>query len=115
MPRLSDLVLDSKLNAEFRDSATIHSFLEIDDVGGRSTREESWETEQSLGRGGFGQVRLERCVTSGTKRGILRAVKIIDTQSNLYRFLDFNTELEAIAKFSNDRVSKDAFWGPQTL
>jgi hypothetical protein len=105
MPRLSDDVVDSKLSTEFRDSATIHSFLDIDNIGGRSTREERWEIKRFLGKGGFGQVRLERCVTSGAKLGALRAVKIIDTQSNLYKALDFNRELEAIAKFSKDRVS----------
>lgn len=67
MPRLCDLVLDSKLDTVLRDSTTIHSFLEIDDVGGRSTREERWERERVLGRGGFGQVRLEKCVTAGPK------------------------------------------------
>jgi hypothetical protein len=105
MPR-SDLVVDSKLDTKFRDSATIHSFLEIDDVGRRSTREEEWKIEQSLGRGAFGQVRLERCVTPGVKCGFLRAVKIINTESNLYKSLDFTRELEAIAKFSQDRVSR---------
>jgi hypothetical protein len=106
MPRPSDLVVDSRLNTEFRDSVTIHSFLEIDEAGERSCREEHWKVERSLGHGGFGQARLERCATVGGNQGALRAVKIIDTQSKSYKSLDFNRELEAVAKFSHIRVSK---------
>jgi serine/threonine protein kinase len=105
MPRLSDLVVDSKLNAEFRGSVTIHSYLEIDEAGERSCREEHWKSERPLGHGGFGQVRLERCATVGIYEGDLRAVKVIDTQSKSYKSLDFNRELEALAKFSHNRVS----------
>jgi hypothetical protein len=105
MSRLPDLVLDSRLRTEFRDSITIHSYLEIDDAGGRYSREEYWTRDQFLGRGGFGQVRLERCATKGTMEGSLRAVKIINKPLDPSESLDFNRELEAIAKFSNDRVS----------
>lgn len=105
MSRLSDLVVDSKLNTEFRNSITIHSFLEIDEAGRRSSREEQWRLEQSLGRGGSGQVRLQSCVTAGRHYGALRAVKSIDTQSKLNKSLDLNRELEAIGKFSHNRVS----------
>jgi hypothetical protein len=106
MSRLPDLVLDSRLRTDFRDSVTIHSFLEINEVGRRYFREEHWKRERDLGHGGFGRVRLERCVTIGIKQNALRAVKIIDKQSNPFNSLDFNRELEAIAKFSNDRVSQ---------
>jgi hypothetical protein len=106
MPRQSDLVEDSKLNAEFRDSMTIHSYLEIDEAGRRSSREEYWKLERPLGQGGFGQVWLERCTTVGITQGVFRAVKSIDTKSKSYKSLDFNRELEAVAKFSHNRVGK---------
>jgi hypothetical protein len=106
MSRLPDLVLDSRLRTEFRDSITIHSYLEIDEVGGRFSREEHWKWEQFLGRGGFGQVRLERCIAKGIEQDSLRAVKIINKPSNPSESMDFNRELETIAKFSNDRVSQ---------
>jgi hypothetical protein len=106
MSRLPDLVLDSRLRTQFRESITIHSYLEIDEVGGRFSREEHWKWERFLGRGGFGQVRLETCVTTETKQDFVRAVKIINKPLNPSESLDFNRELEAIAKFSNDRVSQ---------
>ena len=105
MSRLPDLVLDSKLHTQFRDSITVHSYLEINNVGVRFSQEEHWKSERFLGRGGFGQVRLERCITKGVKQDSLRAVKIISKPSNPYKSLDFNRELETIAKFSNSRVS----------
>jgi hypothetical protein len=106
MSRLPDLVLDSKLSTYFRGPTTIHSFLEINEAGGRSSREEHWEWKQDLGQGGFGQVRLEKSVTLGVKQDTLRAVKVINKQSNPSRSLDLSRELEAIAKFSNGRVSQ---------
>jgi hypothetical protein len=105
MARLPDLVVDSRLCTDFCDSVTIHSFLKINDVGRRSSREEHWKWERFLGRGGFGQVRLERCITAGIKQDTLRAVKIINKQSSPSKSLDVNRELEAIAKLSNNRVS----------
>jgi hypothetical protein len=102
--RLPDLVLDSRLRTEFFDSTTTHSYLEIDDNGRRFTRIESWKREQFLGRGGFGEVRLEKCVTMGAKQGSVRAVKSIDKPRDSSGSMGYNKELEAIAKFSNDRV-----------
>jgi serine/threonine protein kinase len=105
MPRQSDLVVDSKLDAEIRGSITIHSFQDIDDSGRRSFQEEYWQSVKPLGQGGCGQVRQEKCI-AGTKLGALRAVKIINTQTKLNQSLDFNRELEAVAKFSHNRVSQ---------
>lgn len=105
MSRLPDLVRDSRLRTKFRDSIIIHSYLEIDEIGGRFSREEYWKWERYLGRGGFGQVQLQRCVAKGAKRDSLRAVKIINKPLDSSGSLDFNRELETIAKFSNDRVS----------
>jgi len=109
MPRFSDLVRDSRLDTEFRNSTTIHTFPEAGDVGGWFVCEEQWESQKLLGTGKLGEVRLERCVTPGTKHGALRAVKRIDTQGSLCRPVDIDRELETLAKFSNSRVSKTAF------
>ncbi|KAH8696945.1 kinase-like domain-containing protein, partial [Phaeosphaeriaceae sp. PMI808] len=106
MSRLPDLVLDSRLRTQFRDSIIIHSYLEVDNVGGRFSREEHWKSERFLGRGGFGYVRLEKCIANGTSRNSLRAVKIINKPLNLSESTDFNRELEAISKFSNDRYKR---------
>lgn len=105
MPRLSDLVRDSSLNTEFRDSITVHSYREINAVGRRFLREEHWESGRVLGRGGFGQVQLQKCV-AGAKQNSLRAVKVVNKPSDTGGSLNLNRELEAIVKFSNDRVSK---------
>jgi hypothetical protein len=104
MSRLPDLVLDSRLHTEFRESITVHSYHEIGG-GRRFFREEHWKQERFLGRGGFGQVRLERCITQRTKQNSLRAVKVINKPLHPSESLDLNRELEAIAKFSHDRVS----------
>lgn len=105
MSRLPDSVLDSRLRTEFRDSIIAHTYLEIDNAGRRFSRKEHWKLEQFLGRGGFGLVRLERCVGKGINQNSLRAVKIISKPLNPSESVDFNRELEAISKFSNDRVS----------
>lgn len=101
MPRLPDLVRDSNISTEFHDSLIVHTFHEINEAGRRSSRKEYWKHEKPLGRGGFGQVRLEKCITGSTQEAAVRAVKIIHKGSTL----DFNRELETIAKFSNRRVS----------
>jgi hypothetical protein len=108
MSRLPDLVLDSRLRTQSRGSTTVHSYLEIDESGGRFSREEHWRLERSLGRGGFVQVRLERCVTKGSGHNSLRAVKMINKRLDPTASVDFNRELEAISKFSHERVSKIA-------
>jgi hypothetical protein len=104
MPPMLDLVQDSRLITRFLENGTtVHSFIEPDGARRRIHREEYWKREQRVGSGGFGQVQLEKC-TEGKKRGNMRVVKIIDKQSNSPKPIDFNRELEAIAKFSHDRV-----------
>lgn len=105
MSRLSDLVHDTRLNTSIEDNITIHQYDESDDENdARSTlRSERWEQTNHLGRGGYGDVWLQQCVSG--KRGYeRRAVKII---SRLYLKDKDNymAELEAIAKFSQRRVS----------
>lgn len=102
MPPPLDLVQDSKLITDFRDGYTIHTFTEPS-----GHRKEYWKSERRLGRGGSGQVQLERCA-AGEKKDLKRAVKIISRRSNPTRtgWVDLERELEAIAKFSQSRVSE---------
>jgi serine/threonine protein kinase len=98
----SDLVRDSKLHTEFPSGITKH----VKYVSSRSARqgrlrvEESWKRQQTLGRGSFGQVWLETCI-SGPDQGKLRAVKEIAKGGSA---IDYERELEAIAKFSHSNV-----------
>jgi len=101
MSRLPDLARDSLLYTEARGQVTTHFFPEVDEAGRRSYRTEQWKYERALGT--RGRVRLERCISSGQRQSNLRAVKRIDKESRPQR--DISRGLEAIAKFSNDRVS----------
>ena len=104
MPPILDLVADSRLEARFpNDGTTVHTFIELDKSHRRIQREEYWKRERYVGRGGFGRVQLEKCI-AGEKRNSLRAVKVIDKPSNSTKTTDLYRELEAIAKFSHDRV-----------
>jgi hypothetical protein len=108
MPPLVDLVRDSKLETEFRDSSiTIHTFIEPSGKGWRTLRKETWELARSLGSGGFGQVQLQRCI-SDERPDIVRAVKIINKHSGAAKGepIDLRRELETIAKFSHNRVGQ---------
>lgn len=103
MPPPLDLVQDSKLDTSFPTvGLTVHTFVEPSGSRRRAVREEHWKRERRLGRGGYGQVFLERCI-SGERGVALRALKVIDKHES--RFAHFNRELEAIAKFSHQRVS----------
>jgi serine/threonine protein kinase len=104
MSQVSDLVQDTKLFTHFKDSITIHTFRDIDTERGHFNREEHWKREQHLGRGGFGQVYLQKCVV-GTKQGSMRAVKVVHKPADSHICRSLDRELEAIAKFSHDRVS----------
>ncbi|KAK0619201.1 kinase-like domain-containing protein [Immersiella caudata] len=60
--------------------------------------EEIWKRQRFLGRGGFGGVWLEKCVSGlGHKTGYLRAIKEIPNLAGV----DFTRELEALATFSS--------------
>lgn len=67
--------------------------------------EETWQRKRTLGNDAYGTVWLEECIaSSGPRRGEseLRAVKDIQKQPNVSSD-EFHRELEAIAKFSNNR------------
>lgn len=103
-PNISDLVIDSKLEVESFDDHIIQTRLVSNAVTGqRRTREqERWERIKVLREGAYGTVSLEKC-TGGPSSGELRAVKSLKNATtvgpaNYYR------ELEAIAKFSQQKV-----------
>jgi hypothetical protein len=102
---LSDLVLDSKLQAEAFDDHT----LQTNYISNPSTRErrvrveEKWQRTKKLGSGSHGVVWLEKCL-SGPNSGQLRAVKELRKDASHESTLDYRRELEAIAKFSQERV-----------
>ncbi|CAI6336370.1 unnamed protein product [Periconia digitata] len=97
MSRVPDLVADSKLPVVFRDLLTVHLYRGIDESGRRSVEKQHWKWDERLGRAGYGQVFLQKCVTNGAKKGSVRAVKIIEKN-----VLGYVRELETIAKFSNE-------------
>lgn len=88
---------------------TVHKFEESDPSSGRRlvTRSEHWQPHKRIGRGGFGSVWLEKCSQgrqgSSVQDAAVRAVKRIDLDTQLGS-IDYNRELEAIAKFSHARV-----------
>ncbi len=70
-------------------------------TGRRPTRvEQKWEVTKELGWGSFGVVNLQTC-TSGPASGQLRAVKQIRKGP-----ANYDRELEAIAKFSQEKVTR---------
>ncbi|GIZ43255.1 hypothetical protein CKM354_000648700 [Cercospora kikuchii] len=96
MPRATDIVLLTKLEAHLTETAhTVHT-KHINEDG-----ETVWKRDaRCLGRGGFGEVFREECI-DGPLRGTLRAVKLIQRpNSSRSQRIDFSRELEAIARFS---------------
>ncbi|KAJ5951483.1 Tetratricopeptide-like helical [Penicillium vulpinum] len=115
MARLPDLIRDSKLETYFLPDCsveTVHKFQESDPTSGQRlvTRLEHWQRQQRVGRGGFGSIWLEKLTKGGrpggkAQYGALRAVKQIDIDTRL-RPIDYDRELEAIAKFSHYRYER---------
>ncbi|KAM0441198.1 hypothetical protein ACHAPT_000504 [Fusarium lateritium] len=109
MPRnkipLSDLVRDSQIETRPLGSHGVeHVLYET----GRSARRrrvpktELWTRGRQLGQGYFGTVHLQTCTDGGMDR--LRAVKEVKKFVVVGQEVDYNRELEAIMKFSNDKV-----------
>lgn len=68
-----------------------------------SSRSETWESyKQPIGSGGQGTVFLQGC-TSGSRVGQCRALKVIHCRE-AKRQKQYLREIEAMAKFSNERV-----------
>jgi hypothetical protein len=110
MARVSDLIRDSRLETFFLPDCsveTVHTSRESDITSRRRVvaRSEHWKRLSKIGGGAYGSVWLEKCIKDSHQRNIhaLRAVKQIDLDSRLGP-IDYNRELEAIAKFSHARV-----------
>lgn len=97
---LPELVRDSRLDATFHPNEqtptkTIHQKYS----GRRSFMQEIWTRKKYLGSGGYGVVWLER-----RECGQLRAVKELRIRKSALKDDDYVRELEALAKFSQDKV-----------
>ena len=106
VPPISDLVVDSKLETHFHQNGTIHTYLDVTRGRQRVSRQEHWRWKRDLGQGGYGRVWLETC-TEGKTRGSSRAVKMVRKQLGSSCAIDYNRELEAIAKFSHHKVTRN--------
>ena len=131
MSEESDIVQRTRLTTTFRrDGTTLHTFVETratdesddddndsdndDDpahpqerrpnVVERYERKEYWKGNRRIGRGGFGRVLLQCCVKGG-EYGAVRAVKILDKPQKSSLVKDLRSELEALARFSDEKVS----------
>ncbi|KAJ5820546.1 hypothetical protein N7474_006137 [Penicillium riverlandense] len=102
----SDLVNDSKLPVRFSTDYTHHDVFESDPRPGQQIRRrrktETWRKEKHIGEGGFGGVWLEQCLTTDSQTKF-RAVKVIPKVSPFSQAIDYTRELEAIAKFSQEK------------
>ncbi|KAK3683414.1 kinase-like domain-containing protein [Podospora appendiculata] len=116
----SDLVKDSELETKFFDDHLRHIFYRrgTNATDRRIRLSEKWVRNRQLGSGSFGTVWLETCkktVRQGTPT--TRAVKEIKVDPRI----DITRELEAIAKFSNNKFepcfvrSYGWFRGPESI
>lgn len=102
---LSDLVRDSKLETQLLGSSIQHIFYDTGSSAKqrRVRREERWARQKFVGQGAYGRVYLEQCETGGSSR--LRAVKEIKKSVTIGEEIDYMRELEAVAKFSHQKVN----------
>ncbi|KAJ5314102.1 Magnesium transporter [Penicillium atrosanguineum] len=104
MFQVSDLVKDTKLPTKHDPEYTTHTFLESTSVSGRRgrrrEREELWTKKRHLAIGIFGTVWLEVCASDGNRLRTVKEVRKIAPDS---KTIDYSRELEAIAKFSQER------------
>ncbi|KAL0937138.1 calcium/calmodulin-dependent protein kinase type 1B [Colletotrichum truncatum] len=112
MPPHSDLVQESKLETIFFPTYTEHTFYKRG-ASGREWRirvQEQWQRERRLGQGAYGTVWLETCDRPAKKNGpAVRAVKEIPLDPSTSEGIDYYQELEAVMKFSQDRVYTPSF------
>ena len=111
MPPVSDLVKDSKLQTEFCQGYTQHvHYISGDTPRQRKVRkEERWERGRSLGNGTFGTVWLEKLITENSEeKSKYRAIKEMRKGPSRSKPTDYSRELEAIAKFSHQKVRESS-------
>ncbi|CAH0033640.1 unnamed protein product [Clonostachys rhizophaga] len=104
---VSDLVRDSKLETIIASNASVVRHISyVSNPRMRQRRlkkEETWRRRKKLGSGSFGCVWLEERL-DGDDTGRLRAVKeITKSREGKRSEIDYNRELEAIAKFSHSK------------
>ena len=68
----------------------------------RKQEKKVWKVEQCLGRGGFGEVRLEK----STEDGKVRTVKMIATAGTDLSSDECEKELKALLEFSKPKVGQ---------
>src|SRR6266480_4165947 len=109
MPPISDLVRDSKLETTFYEKYTQHVYR----VSGANPRqrkmrkEEHWERRRNLGTGTFGTIWLEKLITDNGEEKY-KAVKEIRKSMQRSGAIDYSRELEAVAKFSHQKVRRSS-------
>jgi len=106
MARLPDLVRDSKLETQILDGYVVHTYYESDPVSRKRAvpRLEHWRRRRLIGEGSYGSVWMEECI-KGQRDVQVRAVKKISALARQHaKPIDYNRELEAIAKFSHPNV-----------
>jgi hypothetical protein len=102
---LPDLVRDSKLETQIFTDHTVQTVYVSDPTTGQRCVpiEQRWHVAEQLGSGSFGVVYLEKCV-SGPALGQVRAVKQLRKGGS--NASNYARELEAIAKFSHEKVRR---------
>ena len=106
MNRVSDLVQDAELQTRFHPEYTAHIYIETGPTAQQRAilREEHWKRQRKpVGSGSYGNVWLEQC-ESGHREVELRAVKEVDKNPHDFKQIDYHRELEAIMKFSHQKV-----------
>ncbi|KAK7414264.1 hypothetical protein QQX98_006861 [Neonectria punicea] len=99
---LPELVRDSKLPTILQHDLTIHA----KPPGRRNApRQAIWRQERILGHGGYGVVSLQRRWSKGSATPDFRAVKQIQISNPGSGVGSFVHELEALAKFSQDKYA----------
>ena len=116
MPPISDLVRDSKLETTFCLGYTQHEYHVSGDTPRqrRMRVEERWKRGRNLGTGSFGIVWLEKLIVENGEEKY-RAVKEIRKGMQRSKAIDYSRELEAIAKFSHQKVQKSSFFSTLLL
>lgn len=100
---LPDIVRDAKLEAEISSTQTKNVFHKSTPTVRRMRIEELWVRDMELGHGAYGIVHLERCEQKTKTK--LRAVKQIRKIIAPGHAFDYASELEAVMKFSHQKVS----------
>lgn len=108
---LSDLVLDTQIRVEFHQTAHHRFVFEPATSTTRPTKyvrrretQHVWVRERLLGHGSYGDVYLHRCTSADDNEAALQAVKKIDKARMVANKINYHKEIEAIAKFSQEKV-----------